>query len=171
MELRERENEFEFEFEFKTQAKDPMLDEPYENLLRKIEVDGSTSLEESTFLISQRQEWDQSLPIASGFLNKERERKPRKVIKGCCGSLIKYAAVALGCASAYVEHPVKNKEALKVWDHAAGVICVEEAGGKVTDLNGGPLRFEARPFFKPKGLGIIASNGKFHNELCKSIDV
>eukprot|EP00951_Prasinocladus_malaysianus_P034988 scaffold357387_cov37-Prasinocladus_malaysianus.AAC.1 len=25
------------------------------------------------------------------------------------------------------------------WDHAAGIVCVTEAGGKVTDLHGEPL--------------------------------
>jgi 3'(2'), 5'-bisphosphate nucleotidase len=150
-------------------------EDPFENFLQKVEVDGSTCLEESTFLISQRQQWNKSLPVARGFLNKveekdRAERRPAKVIKGCCGSLIKYAAVALGYASAYVEHPVKDKQELKVWDHAAGVICVEQAGGKVTDISGSPLRFQPKPFFKPKGLGIIASNGNFHNDLCKSLD-
>lgn len=45
----------------------------------------------------------------------------------------------------------------KVYDMAAGVILVEEAGGKVTDLYGGPVDLE---------LGrILASNGKTHNQI------
>ena len=29
----------------------------------------------------------------------------------------------------------------KIWDHAAGAVIVEEAGGSVCDLNGQPLDF------------------------------
>ena len=46
---------------------------------------------------------------------------------------------------------------LQAWDSAAGYLIVQEAGGKVTDLNGDP--------FNPYQPGIIASNGKIHNQL------
>ena len=128
-------------------------------------VDSSETFEESTFMISQSQSWDLSLPVARGFGG----RKPKSVIKGCCGSLTKYAAVALGCASAYVEHPVENQTKLKVWDHVSGVICVEESGGKVTDLSGESLRFDKCQFFKPNGLGVVVSNGKFHQQVVENL--
>lgn len=43
------------------------------------------------------------------------------------------------------------------WDVAAGVLLVEEAGGKVTDMNGGPL-----DLFNPR---MLASNGRLHDRL------
>ena len=39
----------------------------------------------------------------------------------------------------------------KVWDHAAGVIIVEEAGGKVTDASGTPLDWAAGRYIEVGG--------------------
>lgn len=47
---------------------------------------------------------------------------------------------------------------LSPWDFAAGMLLVEEAGGKVTDFAGKPLSF------RQKG-SVAASNGKIHEEL------
>ncbi len=46
---------------------------------------------------------------------------------------------------------------LQAWDSAAGYLIVQEAGGIVTDLNGEK--------FNPYQPGIIATNGKIHNQL------
>jgi 3'(2'), 5'-bisphosphate nucleotidase len=49
----------------------------------------------------------------------------------------------------------------KVWDQAAGAIVIEEAGGKVTDLDGKPLDFtQGRTLANNRG--ICASNGVLH---------
>ena len=50
---------------------------------------------------------------------------------------------------------------LHIWDFAAAILVVAEAGGTVTDLAGKPL--------SPKSQGVIASNGKIHKELLKII--
>lgn len=49
---------------------------------------------------------------------------------------------------------------LKPWDTAAGVILVEEAGGKVTDLKGEPYQLG--------GATILASNGLIHDEMLRT---
>jgi myo-inositol-1(or 4)-monophosphatase len=46
---------------------------------------------------------------------------------------------------------------LSPWDTAAGVLIVREAGGVVTDYEGGPFRLE-----RPE---ILASNGRIHGEM------
>jgi myo-inositol-1(or 4)-monophosphatase len=46
---------------------------------------------------------------------------------------------------------------LSSWDTAAGMLLVTEAGGKVTDLSGGPHR--------PGGAELLASNGHVHLEI------
>jgi Archaeal fructose-1,6-bisphosphatase and related enzymes of inositol monophosphatase family len=51
---------------------------------------------------------------------------------------------------------------LQAWDSAAGFLIVEEAGGKVTDLSG--------EYYNPYQHGIVATNGKIHNELIKIIN-
>jgi 3'-phosphoadenosine 5'-phosphosulfate (PAPS) 3'-phosphatase len=71
-------------------------------------------------------------------------------------------AVALGAASVFVQHPV-SKPTLKVWDHAAALICVLEAGGHVTDFDGRPLQLgTGKSEFTPSGGGVIVSNGRLH---------
>jgi myo-inositol-1(or 4)-monophosphatase len=46
---------------------------------------------------------------------------------------------------------------LQAWDSAAGFLIVEEAGGKVTGLSGKE--------YNPYQHGVVASNGKIHDEL------
>lgn len=46
-----------------------------------------------------------------------------------------------------------------IWDHAAALLLVEEAGGKVTDLNGNKWSPEIKDY--------IATNGKVHNKVLK----
>jgi myo-inositol-1(or 4)-monophosphatase len=46
---------------------------------------------------------------------------------------------------------------LQAWDSAAGFLMVEEAGGKVTDLKGND--------YSPYQPGILATNGKIHDQL------
>jgi myo-inositol-1(or 4)-monophosphatase len=48
---------------------------------------------------------------------------------------------------------------LKPWDTAAGVLLVEEAGGKITDLEGRP--------YSLGGPTILATNGRIHSEMEK----
>ena len=43
------------------------------------------------------------------------------------------------------------------WDVAAGALLVEEAGGRVTALDGGPLDLDAP--------AVVASNGRIHDEM------
>jgi myo-inositol-1(or 4)-monophosphatase len=49
------------------------------------------------------------------------------------------------------------EQGLNAWDIAAGVLLVEEAGGRVTGLDGGP--------FVLRTGRIIASNGRIHDEM------
>lgn len=48
------------------------------------------------------------------------------------------------------------------WDIAAGCLIAEAAGVRVTDRDGGPLRFNARP---PQTAGVIAAPPDLHDEL------
>ncbi len=79
-------------------------------------------------------------------------------------SQCKYAVLARGDASIYLRLPTRKDYEEKIWDHAAGSIIVKEAGGEVTDCFGKPLDFSLGTTLKDN-TGIIATNGKFHNEV------
>ncbi len=49
----------------------------------------------------------------------------------------------------------------KIWDQAAGAIVVEEAGGRITDLDGEPLDF-SRGRTLANNRGVLATNGLLH---------
>lgn len=64
--------------------------------------------------------------------------------------------VAAGRFDGFYEHK------LEAWDSAAGFLIVEEAGGKVTHLNGDA--------FSPYQPGLVATNGLIHKELLEVIN-
>ena len=64
--------------------------------------------------------------------------------------------VAAGRFDGFYEHK------LQAWDSAGGYLIVEEAGGKVTDFNGGK--------FSPYQPHILATNGDIHEEMLAVIN-
>jgi 3'(2'), 5'-bisphosphate nucleotidase len=83
-------------------------------------------------------------------------------------SQAKYAACAAGLTHAYLRLPTRPAYEEKVWDHAAGMILVEEAGGRVSDVNGKPLDF-SRGRTLSANRGILASTGVFHEQLISGL--
>ena len=135
---------------------------------QRLRVARGTSLEDATVVLSESQAWrtegSDVLALACGY---GPGRQPKDTLHVCCGSLVKYACVAMGHAEAFVEHPVVGKERLNAWDHAAGVVLVQEAGGRVTDVEGRPLAFLPPPeaHITPRHGVVVASNGAMHDEL------
>jgi HAL2 family 3'(2'),5'-bisphosphate nucleotidase len=83
-------------------------------------------------------------------------------------SQAKYAAVADGRAEIYLRLSVGEGYAEKVWDHAAGVLIVQEAGGRVTDLDGKPLDFAVGERLSANR-GVLATNGPLHDPLLAAL--
>ena len=85
-------------------------------------------------------------------------------------SQAKYAAVASGEAVLYLRLPSPKTPDYreKIWDHAAGVLVVEEAGGKVTDMFGQPLDFSQGSKLV-KNQGTIVSNGIIHQTVIDAL--
>lgn len=81
-------------------------------------------------------------------------------------SQAKYGVVARGEASLYIRLPNPAYPDYRecIWDHAAGLLVVEEAGGKVTDAKGEPLNFLSGRRMKDN-YGVIATNGTLHKEV------
>lgn len=74
-----------------------------------------------------------------------------------CASL-DLSFVACGRQDLYVE------PALKPWDYAAGLLLVEEAGGKVTQPDGSPVTLL-------EGCGVLASNGHVHQQALEALQL
>jgi 3'(2'), 5'-bisphosphate nucleotidase len=83
-------------------------------------------------------------------------------------SQAKYGVLAVGDAEVYLRVPTDPKRSEWIWDHAAGAICVEEAGGRVTDLDGRALDFgKGRALTANRG--IVASNGPVHDAVLAAV--
>lgn len=78
-------------------------------------------------------------------------------------SQTKYGLVARGDASIYLRIP-RGGYVEWVWDHAAGSIVVEEAGGVVSDVDGTPLDW-GRGRRLERNRGIIAAPAAIHAEV------
>ncbi len=85
-------------------------------------------------------------------------------------SQAKYGAVARGDAAIYLRLPSPKTPDYRerIWDHAAGVLIIEEAGGRVTDALGADLDFSQGRRLE-KNRGIVASNGHLHPALLDAI--
>jgi len=79
-------------------------------------------------------------------------------------SQVKYALLALGRGDIYLRIPSPETPDYveKIWDHAAGKLLVEEAGGRVTDISGKPLDF-SRGRVLDRNRGVVATNGHLHS--------
>lgn len=83
-------------------------------------------------------------------------------------SQAKYAAVACGDADIYLRLPRNREYREMIWDHAAGVIAVQQAGGTVTDIEGKPLDFSLGRRLE-NNLGVVATSGKIHEQVLKAV--
>ena len=85
-------------------------------------------------------------------------------------SQAKYAAVASGQAQIYLRLPTQTDYREYIWDHAAGMIVVTEAGGRVTDIYGRTLDFGHGRRLEANQ-GIIATNGLIHDAVVDGLSV
>jgi len=83
-------------------------------------------------------------------------------------SQAKYGVVARGEAEIYLRMPTRADYREKIWDHAAGALIVEEAGGTVTDIAGRPLEFDhGRELIANRG--VIVTNGRLHARVLEAL--
>jgi 3'(2'), 5'-bisphosphate nucleotidase len=85
-------------------------------------------------------------------------------------SQAKYAVLAAGGAEILLRllSPSRPDYREKIWDQAAGSLVVEEAGGRVTDLDGKHLDFsQGRTLAGNRG--IVATNGKLHDAVLQAL--
>lgn len=83
-------------------------------------------------------------------------------------SQAKYGVVARGEADIYLRLPTRKGYVERIWDHAGGVLVVEEAGGRVTDLAGQPLEFTHGRGLE-KNRGVVVTNGHLHTQVLEAV--
>jgi len=83
-------------------------------------------------------------------------------------SQCKYAAVARGDAEIYLRLPTSSAYREKIWDHAAGALLVEEAGGRVSDARGRRLDFRQGRHLQHNH-GVVATCGALHEQVLRAI--
>ncbi len=112
--------------------------------------------------VSQTSELSQSL-LVSGFAYDRRETTDNNYAEFCRLTHLTQGVRRSGSAALDLAHVACGRldgyweRGISPWDIAAGVVLVEEAGGKVTAYDGSPLII-------PSGR-ILATNGKIHYSL------
>ena len=78
-------------------------------------------------------------------------------------SQVKYGAVTRGDAALYLRLPSPEYPDYRenIWDHAAGALIVEEAGGQVSDMFGRPLDFVSAAQMEDNR-GVVVSAREIH---------
>ncbi len=111
--------------------------------------------------VSRIEELAESL-VATGFPSRKRHESPNihfyheftlrsHGVRRAGSAALDLAFIAAGRLEAFWEFN------LNPWDTAAGVLLVEEAGGRISDFAGRPFQLDSRE--------TLASNGKIHGEL------
>ncbi|MCK5055620.1 MAG: 3'(2'),5'-bisphosphate nucleotidase [Candidatus Aminicenantes bacterium] len=96
----------------------------------------------------------------------EMDRDPVQV-----DSQVKYGFVSAGNAEIYlrIPNPKTPDYKEKIWDHAAGSIIVEEAGGRVSDIFGKKLDFSVGKTLR-NNTGIFVSIPSVHKRILEIIE-
>ncbi|MGA7851367.1 MAG: inositol monophosphatase family protein [Terriglobales bacterium] len=135
---------------------DPTRDEMF-----SAELGGGARLNEKAMHVSATANLGECL-VATGFPSHKRHKNPNIYfyhqltlrthgVRRAGSAALDLCNVASGRFDGFWEFN------LNPWDTAAGVIIVEEAGGKVTDFSGGPFQIASRE--------TLASNGLVHDAL------
>ncbi len=135
---------------------DPCRDEMF-----AAEKGGGARLNGGSVRISGTERLAESL-VATGFPSHKRHKNPNihfyhqitlrsHGVRRAGSAALDLCCVACGRYDAFWEFN------LNPWDTAAGVLLVQEAGGRVTDFTGGPFALESRE--------VLATNSLLHAEL------
>lgn len=142
---------------------------PLQNELFFAEKGGGAFLNGKRIQISKTKKLQESL-LVTGFPYDRLEKAEfylkffKAMMVRCQGvrrlgaAAIDLAYVACGRFDAFWEFN------LKPWDVAAGILIVEEAGGKISDFKGRPVKIDSP-------LQMLASNGKAHSQIVTAFGV
>jgi myo-inositol-1(or 4)-monophosphatase len=137
---------------------DPTRDEMF-----SAEQGSGACLNQRRIRVSSAARLDETL-LATGFPSQKRHKNPNIYfyhqitlhthgVRRAGSAALDLCYVAAGRVDGFWEFN------LNPWDTAAGVLLVQEAGGSVTDFNGGPFQISSRE--------TLASNGLIHTDLLR----
>ncbi len=91
-------------------------------------------------------------------------------VPGCdlMGSVPRWAALALGLGDFTVWVYKERTRPGKLWDHAGAVLLFEEAGGKVTDVDGKDLDFSVGRTMT-SNYGFVAAQRDIHHKVLRTV--
>jgi len=127
-----------------------------EGLTQRLKVSDKSNLREAKVALSRSSLTDKDMQDRL----EDMDFAESQVI-GSMGS--KFAYIAEGRFDVYFSINPKSKE----WDTCAPQVILEEAGGKVTDMNGDALRYNKKDVYNREG--VIASNNVMHEEVMRYI--
>ncbi len=81
---------------------------------------------------------------------------------------IKYAALAIGGVDCMIRIPPRKSYHGYVWDHAGGQLIYQEAGGKLTDVDGKSFNFGAGRKLE-NNWGVVAAPPSVHGQLLEVV--
>ncbi len=116
---------------------------------KSLRVSAKTDFTEMILAVSRNHLSPKMSQVASNFVVKE------VIHRGSVG--LKIGLIARQIADLYIHLSPRTK----YWDSCAPQIILEEAGGKMTDLFGAPLRYDLHDVQNHNG--ILASNGAVHD--------
>ncbi|MFX1572929.1 MAG: inositol monophosphatase family protein [Promethearchaeota archaeon] len=127
------------------------------NEFKSIKVSNQDNLEESTLCRSLHYDkpWVEEFAKLVGIKKKIQ-----------IDSMSKFCKVADGSADIYLK-PIDEIHSYS-WDFSPGVLIVKEAGGKISDLNGAPVRF-LRDKLICDAPGLVASNSNLHFNIIENL--
>ena len=116
--------------------------------------------------VSRTSELSKSLLI-TGFAYDRRETKDNNYAEFCYLTHLTQGVRRIGCASMDLASVACGRldgyweRGIQPWDMAAGIVILEEAGGKVSAYDGSPLDIDSGR--------ILATNGHIHDSLSKAL--
>jgi myo-inositol-1(or 4)-monophosphatase len=140
--------------------------DPTRNEMFAAEKGGGARLNEKAIQVSTVNRVSESL-VATGFPSHKRHKNPNIFfyhhltlrthgVRRAGSAALDLCSVAAGRFDGFWEFN------LNPWDTAAGVLIVEEAGGKVSNFTGGAFQLTSRE--------TLASNGLIHEALLKEFE-
>jgi myo-inositol-1(or 4)-monophosphatase len=120
---------------------------------KRMSVSGEDRLEDSLIATGFPTDREHALPEA---LRQIAAVAPQvRNIRSAGSAALQLAYVAAGRLSGFWEAN------LNAWDIAAGMLLVQEAGGRITDMDGTPYELQVR--------NVVATNGRIHEDLVNAI--